>query len=264
MIKHIFRFATMLFLFSCFALRAEAAANKKIIINDVDWPPYFFLENQSKYPGLGKEIINHCLSEYKYLADYRLLPIKRTHVFMETGAIDVTVYSYKTAREAFLVYGKEPLYSTEYGFMVRSDSKIKINSLADLEPLRIGHLAGLSYTPELLEIINQKIDAEQAVVANSMQSVFSQLLAKTPRIDIMANTKSTFHWQAKLLGVSDKIRVLEYKIKTKPYFMTVSKASSNIESAQDFLNEMDSCIVRLKQNGGYRKILSHYGDNSFK
>ena len=238
--------------------QSQAVNKQKIIINDVDWPPYFLIEGESSLKGIGKEILNNCLTINNYRPDFVKLPIKRTHYFMKQGDIDLTVYSYKQEREAFLYYSKEALFKTDYGFMVRANSNLVIESLEDLTPLRVGHLAGLSYTPELLKIINDKLEKEEAVIANSIHSVYSQLLADIPRIDITANTKSTFFWQANILGVRDKIKVLDYTIKTKAYFMTVSKQSKNISDPNSFINQIDECVKAMKISGDYQKILNRY------
>ena len=143
--------------------------------------------------------------------------------------------------------------------MVRADSDIVINKLADLAPYRIGHLAGLTYTPELLKIIDDKMKLNEIVTGFSLRSMFSQLLAPTPRFDIFADARNTFYWRAKKLGISDQIKVLDYKIKTKNYYITVSKQSKNIKDAAGFLMKIDKCLQALKQNGEYQAILADYG-----
>jgi hypothetical protein len=35
--------------------------------------------------------------------------------------------------------------------------------------------------------------------------MFAQLLSSTPRFDIMANSKQTFYWRTKNLGIAHKI-----------------------------------------------------------
>ena len=238
--------------FSCFA-------QQKVIINDVEWPPYFFIGDAKKQLGLGKELINTCLHEMNYRVVYHRLPIKRTRQFMEKGEIDITVYSYLADRESILYYSKEPIFSADYAFMVRADSDIVINKLADLAPYRIGHLAGLTYTPELLKIIDDIMKLNEIVTGFSLRSMFSQLLAPTPRFDIFADARNTFYWRAKKLGISDQIKVLDYKIKTKNYYITVSKQSKNIKDAADFLMKIDNCLQALKQSGEYQAILGDYG-----
>jgi polar amino acid transport system substrate-binding protein len=237
--------------FTCFA-------QQKVVINDVEWPPYFFIGDAKKQLGLGKELINTCLSKMDYRPEYHRLPIKRTHQFMEKGEIDITVFSYLESRKDILHYSTEPIFITDYVFMVREDSDIVINQLEDITPYRIGYLAGLTYTPELLKIINDKDKQNEAVVGFSLRSLFSQLLAPTPRFDIIADARDTFHWRAKTLGVSDKIKVLDYKVKTKKYYVTVSKQSKNIKDVISFLKGIDICLRALKQSGEYRMILANY------
>jgi len=241
----------------------SAHAKKTVIINDVGWPPYFFIGEKSSQQGLGKELLNICIHQAGYDVDYRRLPVKRTHIYMKNGDIDITAYSYRKQREQFLIYSKESLFSSDLGFMVKADSSINIHDLKDLEPYRIGRLAGLSYTPELMKIIENKDKKNQVVTGYNFISMFSQLLAPIPRFDIIANSKSTFYWQAKALGVSDKVKVLDYTLKHKKYFVTVSKKSKNIKNPEKFLKQIDLCLKTLKSNGKYREILESYGYKNY-
>ena len=178
---------------------------------------------------------------------------------MEHGLIDLTVYSYRQSREEILYYSKEPIFSSEYGFLVRADSDIDIKKLEDVKPYQIGHLAGLTYTVDYMDIIDEKIKLNQVSIGHSLESMFLQLLAPTPRFEIMADSKSTFNWFAHKKGVSDKVKVLDYTLKNKDYFITISKRSKNIENPLKLLNETDACIQKLKQDGSYKAILTKYG-----
>lgn len=233
--------------------------NNNIIVNDVDWAPYFFLNDEKNLQGIGKEVINHCTQKLAINIDYQRLPVKRTYQYMQQGVIDLTVYSFKKSRENFLYYGKESIFKTEFVFITKANSLFEINNLSDLKPLKIGYLLGLTYTPELMNIIEEKSKKEKAVVAYNWESMFAQILAPSPRFDIMADSKDSIYWRAKILNVTDKIKVLPYKIKQKDYFITVSKKSKNISNPARFLEKMDSCIRNLKQSGKYQEILSRYG-----
>ncbi|PCI61260.1 MAG: hypothetical protein COB35_06660 [Gammaproteobacteria bacterium] len=238
-----------------FSVHAEQA----VIINDVSWPPYFFVGDKNPQQGIGKELLNICVPLAGYKIEYRRLPIKRTYLYMENGDIDITAYSYRKEREQFLIYAKEKLFSSDLGFVVKAGSNIVIKSLKDLTPYKIGRLAGLSYSPEFMAIIEDKEKKHQVITSYNSKSMFSQLLASTPRFDIMANSKSTFYWQAKMLGVSGKIKVLDFSIKNKNYFITVSKKSINIKDPQAFIAKIDNCLRTLKSNGKYNEILASYG-----
>jgi polar amino acid transport system substrate-binding protein len=217
------------------------------------------IDAQQTRAGFGKDIINLCLQRQGHQVKYHELPIKRTHHFMEVGEVDIAVYSYKEKRKEILYYGKEVLFESEYGFMVRANSDIKIDNLVDLEPYVMGHLAGLSYTPELKKIIDDKAEIGEVVIGYSLQSMFSQLLTTPQRFEIMADSKNTFYWQAKNLGVADKIKVLDYNIKNKAYYITVSKRSKNIKNPKGFLDEVDDCLRDIKTSGVFKTILARYG-----
>jgi polar amino acid transport system substrate-binding protein len=246
----------------CLTFINVSQANQPILnINDVNWPPYFFIENpgHTHKLGIAKEILNHCIAKSGYKTNYIGLPIKRTHYYMESGILDITVYSYKKDREKILKYSSEPIFSSEYGFLVKADSKIVIDKVSDVLPYQLGHLAGLTYTPEYMNIINEKMALKEVTTGQSLEAMFNQLLAPQPRFELMADSKATFHWYAQEAGLSDKIKVLDFTLKNKNYFITVSKKSENISDIQAFINDTDHCIKALKQNGDYQTILEKYG-----
>ena len=151
-----------------------------------------------------------------------------------------------------------PVFITEYGFAVRADSNIDVQKVEDLENLTIGHVAGLSHTPEILTIIEQKRGNGQLSEGNSIDAMFAQLLSSTPRFDIMSNSKQTFYWRAKSLGISDKIKVLNFTVDYKDYIVTVSKNTQNIADISGFLDDVDKCIVNIRENGKYNLLLKKY------
>jgi ABC-type amino acid transport substrate-binding protein len=230
----------------------------RLILNDIDWPPYFFAEAKSDLSGLGKDILNECLLKNNFTIEYLKLPVKRTYRYMQSGELDISLYSFKKEREEFVVYGKVPVFTTEYGFAVRADSDIDIQKIEELKNLTIGHLAGLSHTPEISTIIEQKRINGQLTEGNSIDAMFAQLLSSTPRFDIMPNSKQTFYWRATSLGISDKIRVLDFTADYKEYFVTVSKNTQNISDISGFLIDVDKCLVNMRDNGNYNLLLKKY------
>lgn len=247
--------------FWCFLLLLTSpfGGAKPLILNDIDWPPYFFSANNGNLPGLAKDVLQHCLAQSNVEMTFVNLPVKRTHLFMQSGMLDITVYSYKPERENFVIYGSEPIFNSEYGFVVNADSGIEIESLEDLNPLTVGHMPGLSHTPALMKIIDEKRQFNMVAEGHSVEALFSQMLSQNPRFDIMPNSKSTFFWKAKELGISDKIEVLDFVLANKEYYVTVSKKTRNLDQPELFLQNMDDCLIRIKENGVYQKILERYG-----
>lgn len=236
-----------------------AISKPPLFINDVEWPPFFFSDIENGKVGLGKELLNYCINNSSYTLHYKTLPIKRTHTYMQSGELDISVYSYKKERESFVHYGKEPIFFTNYGFASKASDNISIQSMADVKQYHFGHLAGLAHTKELMKIIEGKKALNQVSVAYDIDALFFQLLAKPQRFQIMANALETFQWRAKQLNISEEIKIHDYILARKPYFVTVSKTSKNIKDPAKFLTQFDHCLSRLKQSNTYNNMTNKYG-----
>lgn len=245
-------------LFLAFWTFAPEVYANRLILNDIDWPPYLFPQSKKNLSGLGKDVLNVCLPKNNFTIKYIKLPVKRTHLYMQNGELDISLYSFKQQREEFLVYGKVPVFTAEYGFAVRADSEIDIQKTEDLADFRVGHLAGLSHTPEISKVIEQKRLNGELSEGNSIDAMFAQLLSSTPRFDIMPNSKQTFYWRANSLGIADKIKVLDFTADYKEYFVTVSKNTKNISDISSFLADVDTCITNMRNNGEYNLLLKKY------
>ncbi|QOL24513.1 ABC transporter substrate-binding protein [Thalassotalea sp. LPB0316] len=235
------------------------AAPTQVTINDIKWPPFFFPNLEGSLPGLGKELLTTCINNEQYQLNYLTLPVKRTHLYMKSGQLDVAVYSHKISREQFVIYGKEPIFLSEYGFVSVKDQNIEINQINDLYRYQFGNLSGISHTPEILKIIEEKRLHDEVTEGYDIDAMFGQMMTSPPRFQVMANSKETFKWRAKQLGITDKVTVHPLTVKTKAYYLTVSKKGTAIKDKQAFLDAVDTCIKALKANDGYQTIASKYG-----
>ena len=106
--------------------------------------------------------------------------------------------------------------------------------------------------------MNEKIAKKEVTISHSLEAMFHQLLAPNPRFNIMADSKATFHWFAQKTGVTEQVKVLDFTMKNKDYFITISKRSKNIANGKAFLIETDNCLKNLKKDGGYQAVLNRY------
>lgn len=240
-------------LFSSFSTAAT------IYINNLEWPPFFFSDRTEGKIGLGKEIIEICLKRTKHKVEFKTLPIKRTHLYMQTGEIDISVYSYKPERNAAVYFANEPLFTSSYGLVSNKSKNLSITQLDDLDNLVIGHLSGLAHTPELLALIESKKPKHEVTIGHSLEAMFNQLLATPQRFDVMPNSKETLSWHAKKLEITDKVTIHDLVIAEKNYYIAVSKFSKNIADPKGLLKELDLCILDLKATGEHHKISQQYG-----
>ncbi|CCQ10445.1 hypothetical protein PALB_13120 [Pseudoalteromonas luteoviolacea B = ATCC 29581] len=229
----------------------------EIVVNDPDWPPYFFKGESYQPIGFAKEVLQLCIAKTPYQANFIYHPIKRMRNYMENGKLDVHVYSYKENRDAFLLFGKEPIFKTSYRPFVNKKAAFEIDSLDDFRGLRIGHLQGLKYSKAYFDYIENSLD--KGYVRSVTANVDLLTLLRAQKVDVFVNTVDTVYWLATTMGMRDEIHAVDFDIQTKDYFVTVSKKSGSIENKKAFLETIDTCIRELKQNGQYQKIRSGYG-----
>ncbi|WP_076419075.1 transporter substrate-binding domain-containing protein [Colwellia sp. UCD-KL20] len=235
------------------------ADTSPINLNDVKWPPFFFSNHEKGKMGLGKEILTTCISELNYEVHLKFLPIKRTHYYMKSGDIDISVYSYNKNRKNFVYYGNEPIFTSQYGLVTKRSDNIKIEKLDDIKPYIFGHLDGLTHTKEIRNILKIKQEQEQISKGYDIDAMFKQLLATPQRFQIMANSKETLKWRAKQLGITKQIKIHNLNVQEKAYYVTISKFSKNIRHPKLFLTRIDRCIQKLKETGQYQKMAQIYG-----
>lgn len=229
-----------------------------LYLNDIKWPPYFFPKLESAQQGLAKELLNSCISKMGYQISYKTLPIKRTHFYMKSGELDISVYSYLADREDFVQYAKTPLFSSEYGLASKKGDNIDIAKISDIKKYSFGHLAGLSHTEALNQVLEEMKQQNKVTIAYDLDAMFGQMLATPQRFQIMASSKPTIAWRAKQLGLADKIKIHPLVLKTKHYYLTVSKSTKNIIDIEKFISEFDDCLNKMKSSYEYKIIISKY------
>lgn len=240
---------------SAFSPKSSSADEADTLkISENDWPPYFFAGKADSPEGIAKELLKMCISDTGYAYKFNFYPVNRMYSYLEDGKIDIAVFSYKKDREAFLIYGKEPIFSSGYSPFVLASGNIRISSIKDFDNLRIGHLAGLKYSESFLKYIESRKDI---VVTTVGDSCLKMLLSGI--IDVFVDTKDTVLWRAKQMNVSDKIRVSGFEIQSSDYFVTVSKKSAVINDGEDLLKRIDRCLKAAKSDGRYAKIFDKYG-----
>ena len=239
------------------SLSVIAADTKdRLRINDNDWPPYFFGGKEGSPKGLGKELLHHCLLSNGYDFTFSFYPINRMHKYMASGILDINVYSYKPERGGYLLYNSEPLFTAGYRPVVRVNEKRKIQHLADFDPLLLGHLHGLRYSDEFYQYVMAREERGELVTASDSNTLLT--LLNHNRIDVFVSITESVRWTAKSMGLINKIKLLDYDVKTAEYFVTISKQSPRIKDKVEFLNSIDACLVAIKQNGLYNEIVERY------
>lgn len=230
-----------------------------VIINDANWPPFFFAGNRDKPYGFAKELLITCECEVASQFTFLHFPIERMHVYMRSGQIDSNVYSYKKDREADLIYGKQALFTTQYKAVTRKESGLTITQLQDIDGLRIGHLAGLKYTEEFRNKLKQIEQKGKVITVRKSEDLITLLLKK--RIDVFIEAKETVNWHSIEQGVDQQLAYSDFTLSTNQYFFTVAKNSKRVVEPEVFIDNLDLCITKLKASGEYDRLKLIYGLN---
>ncbi len=236
---------------------AGAAEERVVTVADHDWPPFMFGGKPGQPKGLVKELLELCLPAAGYRPDFRDLPIRRAFAYLQEGRLDVNVMSVSVERQAYALYGSVPLFTSSYRPVVRASSQVEVRSAPDLDPLRLGHLAGLAYSPEFLAYVEGRLEAGTAVTATSQEALLRMLLAG--RLDVFVIPRESLVWRARAMGVADRVRVLPYDVRTSDYYVAVARRSARVADPPAFLAAVDACIAETRRDGRHRAILARYG-----
>lgn len=253
MIKHV-KHASLILFFVVFAL--PAYGDGIIEVNDSDWPPYFFAGDKSKPDGFGKELLKHCFQKIGVRASFRHVGIKRATKELEDGTLDLNVYSHDARREGFLIFGDAPLFKADYRPFVRTESNVKIAKLKDFDAMKLGNLAGLSYTPEFSAYLAGREKMGGVATVNDQELNIRMLVSG--KIDVFVNTVPTVLWQTKELGFDGKIKALDFVIKARSYHVAVARKSLRISNSKAFLGSLDQCLNATTETSFYKAITAKY------
>lgn len=232
---------------------------KPLIVNAVEWPPFFIRKHRDNLPGLAREILDQCLPAAGYTPRYEWLPVKRTYQYMQQGKIDLAVYSRKPERETYIYYSHSRMFSSELGFAVRSDFKPDGHELADVTPFRFGYLAGLALTPELHQLLEQKRQAGRgAVEVFQIKDLFSKLLQTPSPVDVVVNSKETLSWLIFDGQLQQQVKVLPLGVGRKDYYLTLSRQSKTVQNPEAFFQAFDACLTNFQQQPAFQTLLRRY------
>ena len=232
-------------------------AKPQVIVNDLSWPPYYLGGQPDRPKGFAKEVLELCIPETGFTPHFVPYPIPRMYPMLENGTLDVHIVSHRPEREAYLAYGTEPVFHSSYRPVVRVGSGIEIHSIEDFDPLRLGHISGLKYTEAFLDYVERR-DKEGHLETVTQEEIALRMLV-AGRIDVYVGSPPGARWVAQEMGIGDRIEVLDFDLRTRPYYVVVSKRSANVHDPVAFHDAVDRCLREIKSDGRYAEIARRYG-----
>lgn len=221
---------------------------EEITIVFEEWPPYQFTQDK-EIVGMDTEVVKEAFRRMGTNIKFRSLPWARALEEVKNGDAHAIFSIAYPDQHQFLHFPKTPISAQRSVFFVRKDSDMKISDISDLEGVSVGVVRDNFYGDRFDK--NEKIKRD---VANNQFLIFKKLLAK--RHDIMISFDVVGLYVAKQMGITDKVKTLDYVVDDQPTYVAFSKAkgSQNTELAKQFSETLE----QLHKEGFTEKIRKKY------
>jgi len=211
-----------------------------------DFPPYAYSED-GNIKGIHTDIAKSVLDLMQVKYTLKAYPWKRVVAMTDQARVTFSLtWVEKPERfEKYLMIG--PIQDGRTVFAVRKNSQIKFNELADLKGHSIGTISGYAYPKEFDKATF--LTKDPATINNA--SLIKKLIAK--RNDIIIGDENVLAFEAKKLGVSDKIKFLPKPLKVVYRYAVFPKAHK--EQATKFGNALNDFKA---DKAAYQSVINKY------
>lgn len=246
-------------LFALFWSMASFSWGRELIIVGIPEEPNRWMKD-GQAVGLDVDIIDHVMKKLGIPYKVQLVDSSaRLEVDSKASPAVcdmVFTYSYNDERAKYLHYPRESHINFNWNFfyLKEHEGRYVFNSYKDLAKWTIGITKGVSYSDELMKAIQEvPLKVDESVIHEKQ---LDKLLLK--RFDLTPlNTKATL-FEARKMGVLDKIAYLPKPIKDKAYFNTFVKAST-YPQLMEISAKYDEVLRQMKKDGTLAKIYANYG-----
>lgn len=165
-------------------------------------PPFAVTKGEQLVDGIIFDLGNELAKRLNRKAVFRLLPTKRVEREVLMGGVDLDCVSSPIWKETPDDYGWSPaLFDGADRFLVRTDTDGTIESLADLQGLRVGTYPGYVYHPDIMKMLEN--GEAQRVTVNDVDHGIRLLLAD--RIDTLIDFGVLLRYQLKEKDLGNKL-----------------------------------------------------------
>lgn len=230
------------------------AENQKFVFSTHDFAPFFYY-NGKRFTGPFFEIVNEACGILKAKCVFKHYPNRRAKHMLKNNLVHGSFpFGWNREREKWL-YFSIPLVTSEYGFFVRSDSKLDFHQLHQLENYKVG-VFGPSNTSNSLQKLRQQMIGQNQVPfnidmhPNAKGAGILKLAAK--RFDTYYSNKALGEFHIKRLNLGN----IHYAGTQKQvdYFIVFSRYNNQKPEVKRF----NRSLIRLHQRGFIQQVLKKY------
>ncbi len=243
-------------------LLASAAFADTISLRADEWCPYDCQPNSDK-PGFMIEIAKEVFGKAGHTVDFQLLPWKRTLQQVAEGTYSAAVgASPDDSKEKGLILPAVEQGMSGNVYITLKDNAWKFEGASSLEKIKLGVIAGYSYSDEIDKYIATSKDKPQQVQAVSGDDALTINLKKLDagKIDVVIEDKAVVLLKAKEMGLSDKIKIAG-EDKQGPVYIAFGAKNPKSKEYADMLS---SGTEELRKSGKLKEILAKYGLEDWK
>ena len=225
--------------------KVVAPANRLILAN-IEWPPYEYMEN-GRWSGIDVDVIKRVFGLIGFEVRIIKLNWLRVLSYVKSGMVDGTFTISKTPeRERYMWYSKEPLTTGNYGFYYLKSKGI--GKKLGKKRLRCAYVKGYSYESLLLK----NLDLNFVPVPNDYVGIKALV---DGRVDLFIANEFVGEYYLKKLGVFSKavyVPLEDHRL----YYVALSKVDGFHLKILDLFSEK---LREFKKTNEYRRILHNYG-----
>lgn len=212
-----------------------------------DYPPYHYWED-GEPAGLNIQLINEAFRRLGMDVEYVQMPWRRSLIEVEQGGVAALCAGMRTPeRETFAYYPSQHLSHETNWVISLIASDVEVESLDDLESLKIGTVEGYSYGP----VFDGIATLDKHGVAN--ESALLKLLFNN-RVDVIVACDMVIHHLARKSDVSKLLRY-QLRLTSDPLYLILSKA---VEGNKELKDRVSGVLLEMVLDGTTDEIMALY------
>lgn len=224
------------------------ATDESLPIVFEDYPPYEFVED-GEVRGINMDLIREAFKRMGITPYFEPRPWKRAIFQLKSGEILALSSGFKTEeRMKFAVFPNGPLGMETNMIIARADRDITVNSLDDIQRIRLGVVREYAYGEPF-----DSIRGLHKIKAQSSHQLLRMLLEG--RVDAVIGNKAVFGYIAKRKGAFDQIKFV-YEVSSEPLYLMFSRARG--PRATNLARDFGNAIQEMIKDGTFDTIQARY------
>jgi len=245
----------------CLAGALQISHAETITLVADEWPP--FNSTPDKQPeGYMVDIAREVFKSHGIEIKYQVVPWKRALEGTKKG--EYTAAIGPTRDEAsYLIFPKEELARNRLSFWVKKGNPWRFKKRDSVKQVTLGLIEGYDYRKWLNDYaLKNRHDASkiQFISGSSpMEMNLRKLMAG--RIGAVVDNEAVIRYSAKQLGLLESIELAGHD--TEPAYCYIAFSPANPRSP-GYARMLSEGVVKLRKNGGLKKIMVVYGLRDWK